>query len=145
MKIKLAFYKGKGDWKDKFIRFWTRSKYSHVELVLGEYWISTSPRINAVAKRKINYHPENWDIVDASNKSKYSSEEILERYEKIKGAKYDWLAIFFSVGIFNLLNNCILENKDKYICSETAAYLIGLDNACKYDPGDLAEWVGLER
>ena len=67
-KVYLAFYKGKGDWSDKFIRFWIKSKYSHCELIInnpenGE-WISASPRTLLVEKRRINYNPDNWDIVD---------------------------------------------------------------------------------
>ena len=42
--IRLAFYKGKGDWVDKLVRWWTKSQYSHVEVVVGNTWISSSPR-----------------------------------------------------------------------------------------------------
>ena len=33
--IRLAFYKGKGDWVDKVIKWWTKSQYSHVEVEDG--------------------------------------------------------------------------------------------------------------
>ena len=32
--LKIAFYKGDGLLRDRFIRKWTKSKYSHVELVI---------------------------------------------------------------------------------------------------------------
>ena len=45
MKIKVAFYKGRGNWKNKIIRWWTKSKYSHAELILPDEitWVSISP------------------------------------------------------------------------------------------------------
>ena len=57
MEIKLAFYKGKGNWKNKVIRWWTKSPYSHVELILpdGDTWVSISPMLTStVSKRSIS-------------------------------------------------------------------------------------------
>ena len=45
--VRLAFYKGEGDWVDKLVRWWTKSQYSHVEVV-GNMWVSSSPRDGGV-------------------------------------------------------------------------------------------------
>jgi len=140
----LAFYKGKGDWTDWIIRKWTKSKYSHVELIIGEpedgIWYSSSPRSLRVEARHINYHSENWDIVSVSG----SEYKVRNFYLKTMGAKYDWMAIFFSVGILKWYSKCLLQNPKKYICSEWCATALGLENACKYTPGSLAKQYGVE-
>ena len=45
MIIKVAFYKAQGDYINKIVRWWTKSKYSHAELILPDdvTWISISP------------------------------------------------------------------------------------------------------
>ena len=46
MKIRVAFFKGdKGRWLHRFIRWYTKSKYSHAELVMpdDETWAGISP------------------------------------------------------------------------------------------------------
>ena len=52
MKAKIAFYKAKGNIIDKSIRLWTRSKYSHCEIVIGENWYSSSPRDKGVRAKQ---------------------------------------------------------------------------------------------
>ena len=54
MEIKVAFFKGDGDWHNHIVRWWTKSPYSHAELVLpdGKTWISIRPFLTSkVAKR----------------------------------------------------------------------------------------------
>ena len=54
MKIKVAFYTGGEGWQHKIIRWWTKSIYSHAELVMPDNftWISISPFLESkVAKR----------------------------------------------------------------------------------------------
>ena len=45
MEIKVAFYKGTGDLFNKIVRWWTKSPYSHAELILpdGVTWIRIGP------------------------------------------------------------------------------------------------------
>ena len=67
MKIKIAFYKGEGDFLNKIVRWWTNSIYSHAELVLpdGITWVGISPFLKSkVAKRqKLLYEYEEWDFI----------------------------------------------------------------------------------
>ena len=68
MKIRIAFYKGKGNWKNKIIRCWTQSPYSHAELVMPDNytWISISPLLTSVVSSRIktDFDLENWDFVE---------------------------------------------------------------------------------
>jgi len=124
----------------------------HCELIIGEpesgEWISSSPRSLRVEKRRINYNPSNWDIVDVSNRGLNDVDKILQIYETIKGAKYDWLGLILNMGILNfknMSNKCIMESRDRFVCSECCAYLLGIDEPCSFDPGDLAQWAGIGR
>ena len=62
--VQLAFYKAKGDWVDWIVRKWTKSIYSHCEVVIGDEWFSSSPRDGGVRMKKIEYKPEDWDLVE---------------------------------------------------------------------------------
>lgn len=132
MKAKLAFYKGTGDWIDWCIRKYTRSPYSHVELVVGNNWYSISPRDLRVRCKQITLNKEHWDFVDVEIDEKHLKKFFVKTYN----AKYDWLGIFFSVGLFNR-GEISLHNKRKYFCSEWCASALKLDRPDKYDPGDL--------
>lgn len=69
--MKLAFYKGKGGFADKMIRWWTNSKYSHVELVFDQsdglpshrLCFSSSGRDSGVRFKNIDLVPTKWDLV----------------------------------------------------------------------------------
>lgn len=64
MEAKVAFYKGKGRWHNRFIRYWTRSKYSHAELVIDEECYTIEPFIvEGVRKTKCNYVESEWDFI----------------------------------------------------------------------------------
>ena len=67
MEIKVAFYKGRGDLFNKIVRWWTKSPYSHTELILpdGVTWIRIGPfslsKLSAIKRE--NWEPQNWDFV----------------------------------------------------------------------------------
>ena len=67
MEIKVAFYKGSGDLFNKFVRWWTKSPYSHAELILpdGITWIRIAPfsssKLCAIKREK--WEAKNWDFV----------------------------------------------------------------------------------
>ena len=68
MKIKIAFYKGKGDFINTIVRWWTKSIYSHAELILPDdiTSISINPffksKITRRLKLEVNY--SEWDFIE---------------------------------------------------------------------------------
>ena len=63
--MKLAFYKGREDFYDRLISWWTRGPYSHVELVINEtYCMTSSPKDGGVRMKHIDFHPDHWDFVE---------------------------------------------------------------------------------
>ena len=130
--IRLAFYKGKGDWVDKVIRWWTKSQYSHVEVVVGDTWISSSPRDGGVRSMRMeDYNAEHWDIIDYPG---VSAADVFDLFRRTKGDDYDFIGILFSevlpLGI---------QSKSKWYCSEWAAKLKYKNS--KLNPQELYELV----
>ena len=122
--VQLAFYKAKGDWVDWLIRKWTKSIYSHCEVVIGDEWFSSSPRDGGVRSMRMeSYNAEHWDIIDYPG---VSTIDVFDLFRKTKGSKYDFIGILFSqvlpIG---------LHSSTKWYCSEWAAEL-------KYDKTDLS-------
>ena len=67
MNVYIGLYKGKGTLINKIVRWWTKSKYSHAELILNdqETWISISPKFLSkieASKKFFASHLE-WDFI----------------------------------------------------------------------------------
>tara|TARA_A100001391_G_scaffold140283_1_gene98333 strand:+ start:1361 stop:1819 length:459 start_codon:yes stop_codon:yes gene_type:complete len=129
MEIKVAFFKGDGDWHNHIVRWWTKSPYSHAELVLpdGKTWISISPFLTSkVAKRtKLTYDKAKWDLVSVQVTEEQLN-TIMEFYEQTKGCGYDWVGMLLS----QFVPFCI-KRKSCWYCSEWIAYALRI--ACVVD------------
>lgn len=111
--MRLAFYKDKGNFYDKLIRWYTDSPYSHCELVFSDgSFFSSSPRDGGVRFKVINPCPAQWDFIDLPLTLEQESmcRKIAALYE---GKKYDWLGIYLSQII--KLN---LQDRKRWFCSE---------------------------
>lgn len=129
MKISVAFYKGKGNWKNKIIRWWTKSPYSHAELVLpnGITWVSISPFLTAKVAGRSVYEVENledWDFLsfDLSWREpvrEYQIQQIHNFIEETNGAKYDWVGM-----ILSQILPYTIKHRDRWYCSEWIAHAL---------------------
>ena len=125
MKAKIAFYKAKGNIVDKAIRLWTRSKYSHCEIVIGENWYSSSPRDNGVRAKQIVDDHGSWDFIETD----IGINKLNEVYLKYKGSGYDFLGILLCM-ILPLKR----DNNKKVTCSEFCAEVLGCSEPEMYSP-----------
>jgi hypothetical protein len=130
----LAFYKGKGLFGDKLIRWWTKSDYSHTELVINGQSYSASERKGEKGARvkSIVFNPDHWDFVEIEADTDYA----LKVFTKHKGKGYDWLGILFSQIL--PLN---LDHPSRVFCSELNAAMLGLDKPASYSPEKLYQWA----
>lgn len=129
MRIKVAFYKGKGDYLNGIVRWWTKSIYSHAELVLpdGITWIGISPFLKSkVASRKkliINY--VDWDFITL-DVTQEQVDIIMEFFEDTEGHGYDWVGMLLSQFL-----PCKIKHKRRWYCSEWIAYALRI--ACVFE------------
>lgn len=119
--VQVAFYKGTSVF-DNIIKFWTKSKYSHVELIIDGIWVTSSPGEGGVVKRYPSTIPDfninDYDIYTLD--CKYYNEDILHKYIYLQlNCKYDWKGIIFSQ-FFTLGYN----ESNKWFCSELVTKLL---------------------
>lgn len=132
--MKVAFYKtsrpGLAGLYNRLIRLWTKSKYSHCELVFGNgISASSSWEDGGVRFARIEYSSDNWDFVDLPPELET---QAYEWFVKNQGAKYDlWGNVHFVV-------SAIGDDKDRWFCSEACGAAIGLPNPWRFDPGTFA-------
>ena len=128
MKIKIALKKNEPGLVSTLIRWWTRSKYSHVEMIIPDhnenfkkgFWISSMPG-KGVRKKPLEYPLDNefWDYIDV-DVPKENYQDVLILIEKIKKFKYATLDLF----IVQLLGLEEMEDRKRMICSECVATLL---------------------
>ncbi len=147
--IKIAFYKGDPGRLHRFIRWWTKSKYSHAELVMpdGETWWSISPFLDSDVSprhRPMLEHPDRWDYLtfDLNWRKpvrEYQMTQLNKFIEETRGHRYDWIGM--------LLSQCtpfLIKRRDKWYCSEWIAHalvnsrIVMWDNLKIYDTPDMS-------
>jgi len=97
--IKVAFFKGKGSLLDKIIRWVTKSKYSHIEILIGDIWYASYAEDGGV-RAKENAHrglKEDWDYITLPQ---HYEERILEAYKACKGDTYSYINLLFKYTSF---------------------------------------------
>ena len=129
MYIKVAFYKGKGNFLNSIVRWWTGSIYSHAELVLpdGITWLGISPFLKSKvdARKKLLLNPGDWDFIRIQI-TEEQLQIILEFLEDTKGQGYDWIGMLLSQFL-----PCKIKHKKRWYCSEWIAYALRI--ACVLD------------
>ena len=129
MKIKVAFYKGKGNFVNTIVRWWTNSVYSHAELILNYNitWIGISPFVKSKINKRIelNVVYSDCDFYEFEvTEEQYGV--ILEFFEETKGEGYDWIGMLLSQFL-----PCKIKHKKRWYCSEWIAYALRI--ACVFD------------
>lgn len=121
--IRIAFFKGdKREWHHRFIRWWTRSPYSHAEIVLddGETWVSISPFLFTRVAARVRTHvpPDEWDYLEFA----VTADELRALKDFISettGDGYDWTGMLLSQVL-----PFIVKGKGKWYCSSWIAHAL---------------------
>lgn len=122
--IKIAFFKGDAHkLHHRFIRWWTKSPYSHAEIVLddGETWVSISPFLftRVAARVRTNVSDNEWDYLEFH----ITLEELTALKDFISettGDGYDWAGM-----ILSQITPFIVKGKGKWYCSSWLAHSLG--------------------
>lgn len=143
--MKLAMYKGPAkSWHYRvshwFTCLWTRSDYSHCELVFegqdlyGEsLCASSSGRDGGVRWARINLGSGHWDVYPVTVTAEQEAAAHLW-FSQNAGDPYDWLGLLWFV-----LPIRAFDQPSRYFCSESIAAALGLERPHKYHPQKLLE------
>jgi hypothetical protein len=137
--IEIAFYRGSGRVLDKVIRWWTRSQFSHVEIVISRdgdkaVLFSASARDGGVRKATREWVPEQWEVVSVRHRISPLDLALFMRDEI--GAGYDYAGLFGSQ-----LFASGWQSKRRWFCSEICAAILGLPEPQRYSPESLRKMV----
>jgi hypothetical protein len=113
MQITLAFKKNDPAWYAKLVRWYTKSKYSHVELIIEDKWISISDSKDGVHIYDLEPLHTSWDYVPVEVPAD-RLEDVWRFIDSQVGKKYDWAGIFFT----QFLKISDSDAKNKWFCSE---------------------------
>lgn len=137
--MRVAFYKGThaglpGVY-NRLVSWWTRSPYSHVELLLLEtttpgrsYAASASYMDGGVRFKVIDFDPDLWHFVDLPGQLGKAAWDWFGAHE---GQAYDLL------GNLHFVLAPVGDDKRKWFCSEAVAAALGMPNPERFDPGTL--------
>lgn len=139
MKAAVLLYKGNSSRliyliAESIIRFRLFSKYSHAELMIGDVSYSSSARDGGVRSKLININSGNWDV----HYFEMTEEEVnkaLLWFSQNNTKSYDWInAIRYAIPFLR-------QSKDKFICFEAVAEMLGIPDAYDARPSTLIEYV----
>ena len=131
--LRAAFYKGThaglpGIY-NRLVRWWTRSPYSHVELIMPFGAAASSSAMDGgVRFKQIEFDPAKWDFVDLPSHLASAAEDW---FNKHYGQPYDYL------GNAHFVVSAIGDDKKKWFCSEACAAALGMPDPERFDPGTL--------
>ena len=139
MTFRAAFYKsthpGLPGVYNRLVRWWTRSEYSHVELIFIEgpktgrcLAASSSAMDGGVRSKVIDFDPALWDFVDLPDQL---WDQAWTWFCNHDGAAYDYL------GNVPFVLSPVAGSKRKWFCSEAVAAALGIPDPGRFDPGTL--------
>lgn len=148
VELKLAFKKvDKKDIGCKLIGMWTKSNYSHVEIIIKDLWISSTLE-GGVHIKPLQPLKDTYDYYDIEvYVTDYQYMRIMEWVYKQNKKSYDRLGIMFSQFIpFRF------DSRSKWFCSELVCKILQLFYVQEVmdlypfltSPGDLAKIYKLE-
>lgn len=136
--VQLALYKGRGGIGNAAIRWWTRSIYSHCELVMDGRCYSSSVMDKGVRCKAVGPGPnqislvESWDRIDLPWAN---ATAVLEYFAATDSDRYGWPSLITS----QLLNRNRPVAHAQF-CSEWCAAALGLPCPASHSPATLGDW-----
>lgn len=113
--IRIAFFRGdQREWHHRFIRWWTRSPYSHAEIVLdGDTWVSISPFLftRVAARVRTQVPGDDWDYLDF-HVTPEEMRALKDFISETTGDGYDWIGMLLSQ-----ILPFIVKGKGRWYCS----------------------------
>lgn len=134
MTVQLALRKNDTRIGARFIQWWSRSIYSHCELVVGDVCYSSSIMDKGVRAKVIDLEPNKWDAIDLPWADAIA---VVDYFKATDSNTYGWFSLIAS----QLFNRNRADN-DSQFCSEWCAAALGLPNPATYSPETLSDTCG---
>ena len=120
------------------VKAWTRSDYYHVELIINDIWISSSPS-SGVHSRPLEPLKDTYVYIDVEVDGRRLS-RVNKFIKEQEGKNYDWAGIVWAQ-VFKITRG---EHQSKWFCSEIDAEILKRfgkseinKKSATYSPGDL--------
>lgn len=130
--LRAAFYKGTHSGLpgiyNRLVRWWTRSPYSHAEVIFSDGMAASSSFMDGgVRFKQVEFDPGKWDIVEMPG------DEVAARqwFMKHEGDGYDLL------GNVGFVLQFVRDGTGKWSCAESVAAALGFDEAWRFSPAIL--------
>lgn len=110
------------------VRAWTRSPYSHAEIVFSDGMAASSSFVDGgVRFKRIDLNPAHWDFIEVGG----DETTVRQWFTDHEGKAYDLLGnLGFIVGF-------IRDGSDKWSCAESIAAALGYLEAFRFSPAIL--------
>lgn len=137
--MQVAFYKGRKRLFNRLTAWWLRGPYSHCELILGidsqgRYGCASSSFLDGGVRVKyMVLNPAHWDVIEV-NGSLVAAWTWMAQH---RGQGYDLM------GLAGFVARVLGHDKERWVCSEAVAAMLGLPDAWRFDPCSL--WAALSR
>ena len=134
--MQIAFYKGRKRLFNRLVSFWTRSPYSHCELVVSQHnagalcW-SSSYLDGGVRLKVIPLDPALWDIVDLQL-TPGQADAATAWFRRHEGQAYD------VAGLIGCVLRPYRQRQNRWFCNEAVGAALGLQDPWRFDPGSFA-------
>lgn len=134
--MKIAFYKGRKRFFNRFVSWWTSGPYSHVEAVFDTVTnvndltlcASSSFMDKGVRLKWIELSPDHWDIIDVPT---IGGIQVRDWFLKHKGEGYDVIGL--------LSTSCPIKHSGRrWFCNEAIGAAAGLKDAWRFNPNSFA-------
>jgi hypothetical protein len=140
--IRVAFFKGDTHkLHHRFIRWWTKSPYSHAEIVLddGQTWVSISPFLytRVAARIRTSVADDEWSYLDF-NVSQGELCALRDFISETTGDGYDWIGMILSQVL-----PIIIKGKGRWYCSQWIAHALSWSGIVKWKKIGIYEFPDL--
>lgn len=126
--VTLALYKKRGRWTNRLISWRTSSPYSHCEIVVDGWCISSSGRDHGVRLKRIDLS-DGWDLI---NVPWADAAAVWRLADETLGKGYDYLGVIIGAAL-----GIKVSSRDRWFCSEWCAAALGFAEPWRFTPADL--------
>jgi hypothetical protein len=130
----IAFYKsthtGLPGIYNRLVRWWTKGIYSHCELLFSDGICASSSYMDGgVRFKQIDLDITKWDFVRVPDHLEVNARLWFKMHQ---GDRYDLL------GNLHFVIGAVSDDKNKWFCSEAVASALGIKEAWRFSPNELA-------